>query len=152
MSPRIVVVDADLATLALMHDLLAPEGYRVACASTAAAGWCAIRQERPALIVLDLRLGTADACWRLVERLRADLGTADIPIVACSIDHRALHALPAWLRERQCTTLTKPFTREDLLRRVEAAIAVAVLPHTACLAASAFAPQAAHLCSLPVPT
>jgi PleD family two-component response regulator len=44
MSPRIIVVDDDLATLALLHDVLVQEGYRTACANNAEAGLCATRQ------------------------------------------------------------------------------------------------------------
>jgi DNA-binding response OmpR family regulator len=128
MSSRIVVIDPDLAILALMHDLLAPAGYRVACASTTAAGYCAIRQERPVLVIVEPRLETPDAGRRLIERLRAEADTADLPIIACSADHRRLHPQPAWLRARNCTTLAKPFTLEELLGRVAAALTAPVPP------------------------
>lgn len=126
MAPRIVVVDADLPTLALMHDLLAPEGYRVDCASTTEAGLQAARQERPDLIILDLRVGAPGAGSRLLDRLRGDPSTANLPIIACSTDHRDLHARRAWLRDRNCATLAKPFEFEDLLECVTAAVPVKI--------------------------
>ena len=121
MGPRILVIDDDLATLALLHDVLAPEGYRVACASTTGAGLIALRQERPDLIILDLRLETPDAGWRLLERLRAAPATAAVPIIVCSADCRALSERAAELRSRRCATLQKPFTLDDLLGLVAAA-------------------------------
>lgn len=123
MCPRVLVVDDDLATLALLHDILAPEGYRVACASTADAGLSAVRQECPALILLDLRLETPDAGWRLLERLRTDPATAATPIIVCSADCRALCERAGELRARRCATIEKPFTLTGLLRHVARALA-----------------------------
>lgn len=121
MSSRVIVVDDDLATLSLMHDVLAPEGYRVDCASTFEAGLRAAHQERPDLIILDLHLETSGAGWRLAERLRAECGTADIPIIVCSADHRALWSRSTELRERGIAMLEKPFDLSYLLGLVAAA-------------------------------
>lgn len=128
MAPRIIVVDDDLPTLALMHDLLTPAGYRVDCASTSEAGLCATRQECPALIILDLRTDTPDAGWRLLERLRADPATAAVPVIAYSTDHHALQTRHTWLRERNCATLAKPFDLDELLECIDAAVPAMTRP------------------------
>ena len=132
MCPRILVVDDDLAALALLHDILAPEGYRVACASTADAGLRAVRQECPALILLDLRLETPDAGWRLLERLRAAPATAAVPIIVCSADCRALRERADELRSRRCATLPKPFSLADLLGHVALALRPPAPPEQLC--------------------
>ena len=123
MCPRILVIDDDLATLALLHDILAPEGYRVACASTADAGLLAVRQECPALILLALRLETPDAGWQLLDGLRTEAATAALPIIVCSADCRALGERADELWSRRCTTLQKPFTLDRLLGHVARALA-----------------------------
>jgi signal transduction histidine kinase len=55
-SPEIMVVDDDEGMLLLMGDALRSGGYRVATALSGAAAIAALRERRPALVLLDLQL------------------------------------------------------------------------------------------------
>lgn len=115
MAPRILAVDDDPDLLGLLGHALSPEGYRVACANSAAAALAAIRQEPPALVILDLWLEDRAAGWRLLRRLRADPVTLDLPVVVASADIVAVRRYEAALRALGCAILEKPFDLDTLL-------------------------------------
>ncbi len=80
MKKRALVVDDNRNSLTLEKDLLEDAGFEVFEAVNAASGIAIARQERPDIIVMDVRLpdlrGTEAA-----RLLRQDEGTRDIPIV-----------------------------------------------------------------------
>ena len=77
---RVLAVDDDPLAIELIEAVLAPEGYTVLKATGGEEGVALARQERPALVILDLLMPEVDG-FAVVERLRADPGTATIPIV-----------------------------------------------------------------------
>jgi CheY-like chemotaxis protein len=60
--------------------VLGPEGYTVLRAESGEEGVRIARAERPALVILDLLMPGTDG-FEVVEQLRSDPGTAEIPIV-----------------------------------------------------------------------
>lgn len=80
--PReIVVVDDERRDARLIRRLLEATGrYRVIEAHDGESGWAAILRQRPALVVIDLMLPDISG-EALLERLRADSRTRDIPVV-----------------------------------------------------------------------
>jgi len=83
----IVVEDEqDLAELVAHH--LRQEGYRVGTHADGAAGWDAIRSERPSLVVLDLMLPGMDG-FEILRRIRREpelAGTAILMLTARAED------------------------------------------------------------------
>jgi signal transduction histidine kinase/DNA-binding response OmpR family regulator len=77
----LVAVGQDAGTVELIRGALEPEGWRVARATSAADGMELARARRPAVVVIDLlTIGTEGLA--LVERLRGDPTTADVPVIA----------------------------------------------------------------------
>ena len=76
----VLAVDDDPLAIELIEAVLAPEGYTVLKATGGEEGVALARQERPALVILDLLMPEVDG-FAVVERLRADPATATIPIV-----------------------------------------------------------------------
>ncbi len=97
----ILVVEDDLATVEMIRDALAMEGYRVLHAIGDAG--------RPALVLLDPHMPGMDSA-EVARRLRADPATARIPIVGIS-SNLAREGLPTMPRD-DC--LPKPFALDDL--------------------------------------
>jgi CheY-like chemotaxis protein len=54
--------------------------------------------------------------------MRLDPETANIPVIICSADTERIRAKEAYLRERGCAILEKPFILEDLLDMVRSFI------------------------------
>ena len=83
----ILIIDDDPETHLLMTENLKPVHARFLSASTGAAGIATARRERPDLILLDVRLPDRQG-WEVLHDLKADPGTADIPVIVVSVVDR----------------------------------------------------------------
>jgi CheY-like chemotaxis protein len=108
-----LVVDDDLATRDLLTRFLQAEGLRVQAAATGEAGLRMAREQRPALITLDILMPGMDG-WSVLTELKSDPATADIPVILLTmLDDRDLgFALGA------TDYLTKPVDRARLIELV----------------------------------
>jgi two-component system, OmpR family, phosphate regulon response regulator PhoB len=115
---RILVVDDEPDILALVTYHLAKSGYRVSTAATGPEALRAARDERPALIVLDLMLPGMSG-FEVLEQLRADSATSGIAVLMLT----ARREEPDRIRGLSIGAddyLTKPFSPQELVLRVGA--------------------------------
>jgi len=108
----IVVIDDDRRDARLIRRLLEATGrYRVHEAYDGASGWQTIESENPALVVLDLMLPdtTGEA---LLERLKANESTRDIPVVVLTAKD-----VPAAQRGRLLEKIISLFQKANLDRQ-----------------------------------
>jgi CheY-like chemotaxis protein len=77
----ILVVEDDVKSRKLVHDLLEHEGYRVAEATAGDEGVRLAKELVPALILMDIQLPVLDGIAAL-GRIREDPATRAIPVVA----------------------------------------------------------------------
>ena len=108
----------DALFLELMEQLL-EEGYRVLPINEGDQAYQRIKKHRPELVILDIRLGTPDAGWLVLEALRLDPSMRNIPVIVCSADFRALLESEEYLRRMGCECLPKPFDLDQLLTTLE---------------------------------
>ncbi|HZR99073.1 MAG TPA: response regulator [Chloroflexota bacterium] len=134
LSPLVLVVEDDARARELLQQFLVGAGYRVA---TAAEGTRVVEQARalrPAAITLDVLLPGRDG-WGVLQRLKADPTTRDIPVVIVSIvdNERLGYTLGA------AAYLVKPVAQSELLRTIARAsgTGAAPVPLVAPLAATA---------------
>ena len=108
----ILVVDDDLANLALAEALLQAEGFKVRVAMDAAATFKVLQTVTPALILMDIQLPEVDG-WELTRRLKADPATREIPVIAITA-----YGKPGDARKAQeagfVEFLAKPVSTRDL--------------------------------------
>lgn len=123
MGGLIAIVNDNTDFLALMEELLESEGYQAKTYMVAQDAYHQLLKDQPRLIIVDIRMETPEAGWQLIELLRLNPQTRPTPIIVCSADAHALQAKAAHLRERDCDVLQKPFDLDDLLRKVEVALA-----------------------------
>ncbi|HUF27973.1 MAG TPA: response regulator [Gemmatimonadaceae bacterium] len=115
---RILVVDDEPDIVALVAYHLAKAGYRV---STAASGSDALhlaRQERPALIVLDLMLPGMSG-YEVLEQLRDSEATRDLAVLMLTArkdEQDRIRGLSLGADDY----LTKPFSPQELVLRIGA--------------------------------
>ena len=115
---RILVVDDEADIVALVAYHLVKAGYRVSTASTGPDALAAARQERPALVVLDLMLPGASG-YEVLEKLRATPATREIAVLMLT----ARREEPDRIRGLALGAddyLTKPFSPQELVLRVGA--------------------------------
>jgi len=117
--PRILAINNDPAVLDLFRDLLEGEGYQVATHPYVDHDLTEIKTLDPALIVLDYMWATEDGSWSLLQMLRMDPGTAQIPIILCTGAVHEVEALGSHLLEMGITVVLKPFKIDQLLSAIQ---------------------------------
>ena len=116
--PLVAVVNNDTAFLELMNALLEDAGYTTLIHKEGDTAYQKVKQERPALLILDIRLGAPETGWNVLELLKLDPDTHSIPVIVCSADARQLREKAPRLHELGCATLEKPFDLAELLALV----------------------------------
>jgi CheY-like chemotaxis protein len=76
----VLVFDPDADTAEMYGVGLELAGFRPCLASSDAEALTVVQQEHPSAVIADLGPGAADG-WRLIQSLRADRRTREIPIV-----------------------------------------------------------------------
>ena len=119
----VLIVDDDRSLLDLMRDLLEEQGYTVTGLSSAESAHSRIATEQPDLVILDLKLGSIEAGWGILDVHILDPLTRSIPVVLCSGEVDSIRARSAaLLPEYRIGVLTKPFDIDSLLSVVEDAL------------------------------
>jgi DNA-binding NtrC family response regulator len=121
---HITLVNDDDAFLDLMQDLLEQEeGYQISVCKEAGRAYEFVKETRPDLVILDIRVGHEEGGWTILECLTLDPVTRPIPVLICSAAVHALQAHEALLKQYDCEVVPKPFDLDTLLDKIEAALA-----------------------------
>jgi signal transduction histidine kinase/ActR/RegA family two-component response regulator len=112
---EVVVIEDDRPSLDLITAYLSGAALRVTVAGDGEAGLDAVRRVRPAAVLLDIRLPGIDG-WAVLQALKAEPATRDIPVIIVSIvDERARGAALG-----AAAYLVKPVSRDALLQALRA--------------------------------
>ena len=112
----ILVVDDQIRSQQALASLLAPEGYRVVCASSGVEALTLARQLSPDLVLLDVMMPEMDG-FEVCRCLRSDPSLAFVPILMVT----ALDDTESLLRGLDAGAddfITKPFQRVTLRARI----------------------------------
>jgi CheY-like chemotaxis protein len=97
---------------------LEKRGYEIAIAGDGEEGVAKARAEGPDLILMDLALPVLDG-WEATKRIKAERGTADIPVIGLSAHAMSEDEVRA--RSAGCDDFdTKPVELPRLLGKIEA--------------------------------
>ena len=108
-SGEVVVIEDDRPSLELLTVYLTGFAAGVTVARDGPSGLEAVRRVHPAVVLLDIRLPGIDG-WAVLEALKGDPDTRDIPVVVASIvDERS-----RGLALGAAGYLVKPISRDDL--------------------------------------
>src|SRR5271166_1916628 len=111
----VLAIEDDADIRQLLRALLDREGYTVTEAASGRDGLRAFHQARPDLVILDLGLPDLDG-WQVLERIR-DMSDAPVLVLtARSSERDKVRGLNAGADDY----LTKPFSRVELLARLQA--------------------------------
>jgi CheY-like chemotaxis protein len=119
---RVTVVNDNPEFLDLVGDILKDERYAVTLVDgDHPEPLERIRDSRPDLLMIDLRLGTDQLHgWDIAQQVRRDPAMSEVPILLCSADVLALAEVEDRLDDTHTTAvLTKPFQIDELTETVE---------------------------------
>jgi DNA-binding response OmpR family regulator len=113
---RLLVVEDTREIAEALQDSLEAEGYEVALATKAAHALALATSHRPALVLLDLGLPDRDG-YEVLKELRAR--GSEVPVLILSARREEADKLQGF-RLGADDYVTKPFSRPELLARLEA--------------------------------
>lgn len=115
MAARVLVVDDDQPIVDFYRDVLTEEGWIVDIGDLDQLVNDNVAVGTPDVILLDWMLGHQPAGDKVVQRLKADPATRQIPIVVCTVAASAIAAVEPELTAQGIPVLTKPFQVDDFL-------------------------------------
>lgn len=74
-----------------------------------------VKDKRPALVILDIRIGGEEHGWTILNLLTLDPETRPIPVIVCSAAIQSLHEHQELLSKYGIRALPKPFDIDMLL-------------------------------------
>lgn len=119
---RIAVIDTDQECLALMGEIFAFMGWDLLPCDQPDHAFAVVAQSLPDVIVLDVWLQTPTLGWQVLQQLKSDPLTREIPLIICSGAQDHLRAKEAWLKDRGIAVVLKPFDIDEILFSVESVL------------------------------
>ena len=117
---RIAVINDDTVFLDLMRELLETEGgYEAIICKEWQDAHGFVKEQKPDLLILDIRIGGEERGWSILNLLTLDPATRHIPVIVCSAAIQSLHEHQALLDKFGICALPKPFDLDVLLETVE---------------------------------
>lgn len=116
----VLVVDDTPSQLELVSKYLRDSGYAVIGASDAKDGMSKALEYKPDLVITDVVMPGMSG-FELCRSLKKNPDTEKLPIIICSSKNQELDRLWA-LKQGADAYVTKPFTREQLIRAVKSVV------------------------------
>jgi PAS domain S-box-containing protein len=110
----ILAIDDDPQVVALYERYLQPQGYQVVALTDPARAKERVRQLKPFAITLDIMMPGVDG-WQVLNELKSDAETRDIPVVICSIIEEQERGFSLGAADY----LLKPILEDDLLKSLD---------------------------------
>lgn len=113
----ILIVEDSPSELELMSHYLEESGYKVVKASGGKEAIEKIKTEEPNVVITDLVMPDMSG-FELCRYLKKNPETQTVPIVICSSKNKEIDRVWA-MRQGAQAYVTKPYTREELLRAIK---------------------------------
>ena len=119
--PRLLLCDDDVCILRAAEFKFLRAGFVVETASDGLEAWEAIQREKPDLVLTDCQMPRLGGLG-LVERMRANPATADIPVLMLTAKGFELPHDELTKKLNILAVISKPFSPKELLQRVNAVL------------------------------
>ena len=123
-TPLIAVVEDDPHTLEMLDEVLRHAGYQTFLWTRGKDAYLKIRERRPDLVILDMRLEHPQAGEMVLGRMEVDPATRQIPVVICTAD-LYLRQRSRDFETRGYRLLEKPFAITALLALITTVLGAA---------------------------
>jgi DNA-binding NtrC family response regulator len=125
----IAIIDDERVIVDLLDGLLNDEGYDTVCYYSGSTGYEAIKEHVPSLVILDMQMEHKEAGLNVLQRMRANTATRNIPVILYSADTAFLRQKAKYIQDNNCTILEKPFDLYRLLDHIHKYTGRALQPH-----------------------
>ncbi|MFQ5884227.1 MAG: response regulator transcription factor [Thermoplasmata archaeon] len=115
---KILVVDDEKNIVDLVGLILEAEGYEVSKAVSGTEGISKSQKEKPDLVLLDIMMPEMDG-WVVYRKLKENPKTKDIPVAMLTVKAQTVDKEMALDVIGVEDYITKPFTPEELVERVQ---------------------------------
>jgi CheY-like chemotaxis protein len=112
---RVLVVEDDPSASSLLAEYLAADGFAVEVTRTGEEGLARATQDPPAIICLDIGLAGDLDGWKVLERLKENPATANVPVVVCTGNNGRDQAVALGAAD----FLTKPFSQARIREAIQ---------------------------------
>jgi CheY-like chemotaxis protein len=110
----ILAIDDDSQVIGLYERYLQPQGYQVIPLTNPALALERVKQLKPFAVTLDVMMPGIDG-WRVLDTLKGDPDTRNIPVIVCSI----IEDLEKGFNLGASDYLVKPILEEDLVNALD---------------------------------
>jgi len=125
MAKRVLLCDDEIHILRAAEFKLARAGYEVCTAGDGEEGWEAIQRRIPDMVITDCQMPRLDGLG-LVERLRGNPATAEVPVIMLTAKGFELNAEELARKWNILALMAKPFSPRELLQIVDRALGAEV--------------------------
>ena len=128
---RVLVVNDTEEILELFRDIIEGMGHEMRAMSFAPDDLAHITDLDPDLVILDLVFNTGNEGqgWQLLQKLRMNKATEELPIIVCTAATDQVREQEGWLIARGVKVVPKPFTVDDLETAIAKALRLPELLH-----------------------
>ena len=119
---RILVINDTQELLDMFRLLLEAEDYEVVLSGMPILKVSEVVAIRPDLIVLDILFGDRKIGWQVLQMLKMQRSTAQIPVVVCTAALREVQEQEGYLISQNVRVLYKPFDIDTLLTLISHAL------------------------------
>ena len=128
MAKLIMVINDTEEILELFEMILTEEGYEVNLYSYQVRELDQVKKVNPDLLIVDQMIMDESPGWQLVQKMKMDPTTANIPIVVCTAAINKIKELEGHLKEKNVQVVIKPFDIEELISAVKKGLGEEYLP------------------------
>ena len=105
--------------LELFKEILTDEGYQVTLHSYSSQEMDIVLRANPDLIIADFPpITREEQGWQFIQKLKMNHPTANIPLIVCTTNMRAIRDTEGWLAAKGILVVAKPFEIDELLQAV----------------------------------
>lgn len=117
---KVLLVEDNPSQMELMDTYLRESGHIVIRLSEPKSAFNKVIEQKPDVVITDVVMPGMSG-FELCRQLKNNAATANVPIVICSSKDQEIDRL--WgMRQGAAAYLTKPFSREQLLRTIQLAV------------------------------
>ncbi len=122
---RILIINDTQEILELFEEILTAMGHEVTLLSYAPDELRQIEEADPDLVIVDFVIGGREMeGWQLLQKMRMNRSTQQIPIIACTAAQQAVREQEGYLTQQGIAIVLKPFNVVQLENAVRMALKV----------------------------